>query len=108
MRTVLSENASITGRPAIVFTENKDPERESSTEKSLPAAPSTVNKLDPDDAMDSAPLIADDPVMFAPPWSTKRPFLTLNSCGIFYTVFTVQQLLINIVGLVYFNPNLDF
>ena len=90
----------MTGRPATVFTENSDPDKESSTENSLPAVPSTVNTLDPEDNMDSAPLIAEDPVMFAPPWSTKRPFLTLNSCGIIYTVFTVQQLLINIVGLV--------
>ena len=28
--TVLSENASIIGRPAAVFTENREPERESS------------------------------------------------------------------------------
>ena len=100
MRTVLAEKAAMTGRPAIVLTEKRDPDKESSTEKSLPAVPSTVNKVDPDDTMDSAPLIADDPVTFAPPWSTRRPFLTLNSCGMFYTVFTVQQLLINIVGLV--------
>ena len=45
--TVLSEKASITGRPAAVFTENKDPDKESSTWKSLPDVPSTLNTLDP-------------------------------------------------------------
>ena len=28
---------------------------------------------------------------------TSRPFLTLNSFGMVYTVFTIRQLLINIV-----------
>jgi hypothetical protein len=54
--TVLSENASIIGSPAAVFTENSDPERESSIWKSLPEIPSTANTFDP------VPLIATDPV----------------------------------------------
>jgi hypothetical protein len=75
----LSEKASIIGRPAAVLTENKDPESESSTENRRPDVPSTVNTLDPEE------LIFADPL-------TSRPFLTLNSFGIIYTVFTVQQL----------------
>jgi hypothetical protein len=41
----LSENASITGKPAAVLTENNEPDNESSTENNLPAAPSTM-KID--------------------------------------------------------------
>ena len=37
------------------------------------------------------PLKMEEPVILNPPWSTIRPFLTLNSFGIVYTVFTVQQ-----------------
>ena len=47
IRTVLSENASITGRPAIVLTENNEPDNESSTENKRPDVPSTVNTPDP-------------------------------------------------------------
>jgi hypothetical protein len=44
--TVLSENASITGKPAAVLTLNNEPDNESSTENNLPAAPSTENRDD--------------------------------------------------------------
>lgn len=88
--TVLSENASIIGRPAAVFTENNDPDKESSIANNLPEVPSTVNTPDPE------ALIATDPVVLIPPWSTIRPFLTLNSFGMLYTVFTFQQSVINI------------
>jgi hypothetical protein len=46
--TVLSENASITGKPAAVLTLNNEPDNESSTENNLPAAPSTENRDDVD------------------------------------------------------------
>ena len=46
----------MTGRPAAVFTENKDPDKESSIWNNLPDTPSTVNTLDP------VPFIATDPV----------------------------------------------
>jgi hypothetical protein len=78
----LSEKASITGKPAAVLTENKDPDKESSTEKRRPAVPSTVNTLEPEAFMAKDPDIAEEPVILAPPWSTINPFLTLNSCGI--------------------------
>ena len=78
----MSEKASITGKPAAVLTENKDPDSESSTENKRPDVPSTVNTLDPEDRIDTDPDIAEEPVIFAPPWSTIRPFLTLNSFGI--------------------------
>jgi hypothetical protein len=74
----LSEKASITGKPATVLTENKDPERESSTEKRRPAVPSTVNTLDPEALIAKDPDIAEEPVILAPPWSTINPFFTLN------------------------------
>jgi hypothetical protein len=45
--TVLSENASMTGRPAAVLTENNEPDKESSTENRRPDVPSTVNTPDP-------------------------------------------------------------
>ena len=47
IRTVLSENASITGKPAVVLTENNEPDNESSTENRRPDVPSTVNTPDP-------------------------------------------------------------
>ena len=75
----MSEKASITGRPAAVLTENNEPESESSTWNKRPDVPSTENTSDPEE------LILADP-------ETSRPFLTLNSFGILYTVFTVQQL----------------
>jgi hypothetical protein len=53
---MLSEKASITGKPAAVFTENKDPDKESSIWNNLPDTPSTVNTLDPE------AFIATDPV----------------------------------------------
>ena len=37
--------ACITGKPAIVFTENKTPDRSSSTENKVPWLPFTVNIL---------------------------------------------------------------
>ena len=80
--TVLSEKASMIGRPAAVLTENKDPESESSTEKRRPEVPSTVNALEPEALIARDPEINEDPVILAPPWSTIRPFLTLNSFGI--------------------------
>ena len=52
----MSENASMTGRPAAVFTENKDPDSESSIWNNLPDTPSTVNTLEPE------AFIATDPV----------------------------------------------
>lgn len=42
--TVLSANASITGKPAIVFTENKESDKSSDTENNLPLFPSIENK----------------------------------------------------------------
>ena len=80
MRAVLSEKASIMGRPAAVLTENNEPDRESSIWKRRPEVPSTEKTSDPEELMLADPL-------------TSRPFLTLNSFGIIYTVFTVQQLL---------------
>ena len=64
---MLSENASITGKPAAVLTENNDPDRESSMENRRPAVPSTVNTLDPEEFIAKAPEIKDEPVMLAPP-----------------------------------------
>lgn len=64
---MLSEKASITGSPAAVLTENRDPERESSTENNLPDVPSTVNTLEPDEFIAKAPEINDEPVTLAPP-----------------------------------------
>ena len=78
----MSEKASITGKPAAVLTENRDPDKESSTEKRRPEVPSTVNTLEPEAFIAKDPDIADEPVILAPPWSTIRPFLTLNSFGI--------------------------
>jgi hypothetical protein len=45
--TVLSEKASITGKPPAVLTENNDPVSESSTWNNLPTVPSTVNTPEP-------------------------------------------------------------
>ena len=45
---MLSENASIKGKPAAVFTENKEPDKESSTENNLPEVPSTVKTPEPE------------------------------------------------------------
>ena len=42
---LLSANASITGSPAMVFTENNESDRLSSIEKSLPLIPSTAKRL---------------------------------------------------------------
>jgi hypothetical protein len=42
---VLSANASITGKPAIVLTENNELDKSSSIENNLPLFPSTANKL---------------------------------------------------------------
>jgi hypothetical protein len=58
---VLSEKASITGKPAAVFTENRDPERESLTENNLPDVPSTANTADPLPITDSEDEFALDP-----------------------------------------------
>jgi hypothetical protein len=80
MRAVLSEKASIIGIPEISFTANKDPDKLSVIEKSWPCDPCISRTVEPD------ALIIVDPL-------TSRPFLTLNSFGIIYTVFTVQQLL---------------
>jgi len=41
--TVLSANASITGSPATVFTENKESDKSSDTENNLPLFPSIEN-----------------------------------------------------------------
>jgi hypothetical protein len=49
--TVLSANASITGKPAIVFTENKLLDRSSDTSNNLPLFPSTAKIVE----------LADDP-----------------------------------------------
>jgi hypothetical protein len=46
--TVLSANASMTGRPAIVLTENKLSVRSSDMPKSCPEAPATEKIVDPD------------------------------------------------------------
>ena len=43
----MSENASITGKPAAVLTENNEPDNESSTENKRPEVPSTVNTPEP-------------------------------------------------------------
>ena len=43
MVTLLSANASITGRPAIVFTEYKESDKSSDMENSVPLFPLTVN-----------------------------------------------------------------
>ncbi len=48
MFTVLSENASITGKPAIVFAENKDPVSESVTENNCPEEPCMSRTVEPD------------------------------------------------------------
>jgi hypothetical protein len=74
----LSEKASIIGKPAAVLTENNDPERESLTENKRPDVPSTVNTPDPEELIAKDPEIEDEPDISAPPWSTNRPFLTLN------------------------------
>jgi hypothetical protein len=68
----LSENASITGKPAVVLTENNEPDNESSTENKRPDVPSTVNTPDPlprspneEDAFEDD--MNKEPVMFAMP-----------------------------------------
>lgn len=48
MFTVLSENTSITGKPATVFTENKEPVSESVIENNWPEEPSTLRTVEPD------------------------------------------------------------
>ena len=68
----------MTGKPATVLTLYNEPESESSTENNLPALPSTVKTEEPEERIDTDPEIADDPVIFAPPWSTSRPFFTKN------------------------------
>jgi hypothetical protein len=52
----LSEKASIIGNPAAVFTENKDPDNESSIWNNLPDTPSTVNTLDPEAFINTEPV----------------------------------------------------
>ena len=52
----MSEKASITGKPAAVFTENKDPDKESSIWNNLPETPSTVNTLDPEAFINTDPV----------------------------------------------------
>jgi len=52
----LSEKASIIGKPAAVFTENKDPDKESSIWNNLPDTPSTVNTLDPEAFINTDPV----------------------------------------------------
>ena len=42
--TLLSANASITGKPAIVLTENNEFDKSSETENNVPLFPLTVNK----------------------------------------------------------------
>ena len=64
---MLSENASITGKPATVFTENKDPDSESVTENNCPEEPSIENTVDPDLVMDTEPVTPSDPVIKAEP-----------------------------------------
>lgn len=66
------------------MTANNEPDSESSIWNNLPDVPSTVNTSEPEALMLADPL-------------TSRPFLTLNSFAIVYTVFTVQQLCINIL-----------
>jgi hypothetical protein len=68
----LSENASITGKPAVVLTENNEPDNESSTENRRPDVPSTVNTPDPlprstneEDAFEDD--ITKEPVIFPAP-----------------------------------------
>ena len=51
----------MTGRPAAVFTENKDPDKESSTENNLPEVPSTVNNPEPDPFKDVLPDTSKEP-----------------------------------------------
>ncbi len=52
----MSEKASIIGKPAAVFTENKDPDKESSIWNNLPEIPSTVNTLDPEAFINTDPV----------------------------------------------------
>lgn len=46
--TLLVANASTTGKPATVFTENNESDKSSDTANSLPTVPSIVNKSLPD------------------------------------------------------------
>jgi len=46
--TLLVANASITGKPATVFTENNESDKSSVTANNLPNAPSTVNNSLPE------------------------------------------------------------
>jgi hypothetical protein len=41
-----------------------------------------VNIPDPDDFTYKEPDIKEEPDIFVPPWSTIKPFFTLNSLGI--------------------------
>ena len=68
----------MTGKPAAVFTLYNDPENVSSTENNLPAVPSIVKTFEPDEMIPTEPVIVDEPVILAPPWSTIKPFFTLN------------------------------
>jgi hypothetical protein len=43
----------MTGKPAAVLTENKEPDRESSTENSLPEEPSMDRMVEPEPAIDT-------------------------------------------------------
>ena len=45
--TVSSENTSINGKPEIVFTENKDPDKPSVTVNNCPDVPNMFNKVPP-------------------------------------------------------------
>ena len=56
--TLLSENASITGRPEIKFAENIEPDISSVTENNLPLVPSTVNTLEPLPSTDREAVLA--------------------------------------------------
>ena len=67
MLTVLSENASITGKPAAVFTENNEPDSESVTENNCPDEPSIENTVDPDFVILTDPVTPRDPVIKALP-----------------------------------------
>lgn len=50
-----------------MFTEKRDPDKESSTENNLPEVPSTVNTPDPEAFIAKDPDMAEEPVMLAPP-----------------------------------------
>jgi hypothetical protein len=69
---VLSENVSITGRPATVLTENKLPVNESVTENNCPEEPWMSTTVDPDlctvkaaELVEAEPEIANEPVILA-------------------------------------------